>query len=132
MSNKPIVMFGVGESAEVAAYYFESDTQRRIAAFTIDGAHLQEASFLGRPVVPIRERGAGVQAGRIRSVRRGRLFASECLALGEMRGGACPWLRACRLRALARQRGEERRHWLERLLSRTQYGAAPSCVSATA
>jgi sugar O-acyltransferase (sialic acid O-acetyltransferase NeuD family) len=52
MSNKPIVMFGVGESAEVAAYYFEADTQRRIAAFTIDGAHLQEASFLDRPVVP--------------------------------------------------------------------------------
>lgn len=50
MSDKPVILFGVGELAEVATYYFETDTARKVAAFTIDGAHLKEAAFLGRPV----------------------------------------------------------------------------------
>lgn len=50
-SGKPIVLFGVGELAEVAAYYFQEDTDRRIAAFTVDGDNIAESTFLGRPVV---------------------------------------------------------------------------------
>lgn len=52
MSGKPLVIFGAGELAEVAAYYFESDTHRRIVAFAVDQAHIKETTFSGRPVVP--------------------------------------------------------------------------------
>jgi sugar O-acyltransferase (sialic acid O-acetyltransferase NeuD family) len=52
MSRKPLVLFGAGELAEVAAYYFETDSDREIVAFTVDGAHIKEDSFLGRPVIP--------------------------------------------------------------------------------
>ncbi len=52
MSAKPLVLFGVGELAEIAAYYFEVESERRVEAFTIDAAHVKETTFLGRPVVP--------------------------------------------------------------------------------
>lgn len=55
MSGKPIVIFGLGELAEVAAYYFENDTERTVAAFTVDGDHVKEPSFLGHDVVPFEE-----------------------------------------------------------------------------
>lgn len=55
MSAKPLVLFGAGELAEVAAYYFETDAQRRVAAFTVDAAHFKETSFIGRPVVPFEQ-----------------------------------------------------------------------------
>jgi sugar O-acyltransferase (sialic acid O-acetyltransferase NeuD family) len=51
MTDKPLVLFGVGELAEVAAYYFETEMDRPIAAFTVDASHAREATFLGRPVV---------------------------------------------------------------------------------
>lgn len=51
MSGKPVVLFGVGELAEVAAYYFEEDAHRSVAAFTVDGANLKEGRFLGRDVI---------------------------------------------------------------------------------
>jgi sugar O-acyltransferase (sialic acid O-acetyltransferase NeuD family) len=55
MSQKPLIVFGVGELAEVAPDYFEAETGPRIAAFTVDGAHLKESTFLSRPVVPMEE-----------------------------------------------------------------------------
>ena len=48
-------MFGTRQIAEVLAYYFERDSDYRIAAFTVDGAFLTESSFMGRPVVPFEE-----------------------------------------------------------------------------
>lgn len=51
---KPIVIFGAGEIAEVAAFYFDA-LGRQIAAFTVDAAHLKESSFQGRSVVPFEE-----------------------------------------------------------------------------
>jgi sugar O-acyltransferase (sialic acid O-acetyltransferase NeuD family) len=55
MSDRPLVIFGAGELAHVAAYYFEKDTSRRIAAFTVDGAHLREAAFAGHEVIAFEE-----------------------------------------------------------------------------
>ena len=47
-----LVVFGTGQIAELAEFYFTSDSEHRVAAFTVDGAHLREDHFLGRPVVP--------------------------------------------------------------------------------
>jgi sugar O-acyltransferase (sialic acid O-acetyltransferase NeuD family) len=55
MSDRRLIVFGVGELAEVAAYYFEADAGHRLTAFTVDGSHAREARFLGRPVVPFED-----------------------------------------------------------------------------
>jgi sugar O-acyltransferase (sialic acid O-acetyltransferase NeuD family) len=47
-----LVIFGTGQIAELAHFYFTRDSAHRVAAFTVDQAHLKEASFCGLPVVP--------------------------------------------------------------------------------
>lgn len=47
-----LVVFGAGLIAELAEFYFTHDSEHRVVAFTVDGAHLREDHFLGRPVVP--------------------------------------------------------------------------------
>lgn len=53
---KPLVIFGAGQLAEVAHFYFKHDSPRAsIAAFTVDGAFLREDSFCGLPVIAFEE-----------------------------------------------------------------------------
>jgi len=54
-SDRPLVIFGAGEIAEVAHFYFTHDSGRRIAAFTVDAAFLKIESLCGLPVVPFEE-----------------------------------------------------------------------------
>ena len=49
--TKPILIFGAGELAEVAAFYFEHDTDRQVAGFTVDGDRVSEDTFCGKPVM---------------------------------------------------------------------------------
>ena len=53
VSMSGIVVFGTGQIAEVADFYFSCDSELRVAAFTADGAYVREDKFLGRPVVPL-------------------------------------------------------------------------------
>ena len=48
---KPLVIFGAGEIAEVAHFYFTRDAGRAVAAFAVDAAFLKEPAFCGLPVV---------------------------------------------------------------------------------
>ncbi|WP_248313229.1 acetyltransferase [Bosea sp. F3-2] len=48
---KDIVIFGVGNIAELAAFYLTRDAGRRVAGFTVDAAYLSEPSWNGYPVV---------------------------------------------------------------------------------
>jgi sugar O-acyltransferase (sialic acid O-acetyltransferase NeuD family) len=48
----PIVIFGTGETAELADFYFTYDSPCTVAGFTVDGAFLKKNEFRGRPVVP--------------------------------------------------------------------------------
>lgn len=52
---KPIVIFGTGDAAQVAHYLFTTDTDRTIAAFTVDAKYIQSPEFEGLPVVPFEE-----------------------------------------------------------------------------
>lgn len=52
---KPIVIFGAGDIAELAEYYFRTDSDRDVAAFTADAAYIKDTQFHGRPVVPFEE-----------------------------------------------------------------------------
>lgn len=50
MSRK-LVIFGTGEIAQLAHYYFTHDSAYDVVAFTVDEAFLRETEFCGLPVV---------------------------------------------------------------------------------
>lgn len=51
----PVVLFGVGDFARVAAVYLREDSPYDVVAFTVDGEHVRERELLGVPVVPFEE-----------------------------------------------------------------------------
>ncbi|WGR92941.1 acetyltransferase [Bradyrhizobium sp. ISRA443] len=55
MKARRIVIFGTGEIAELADFYFTEDSGFEVAGFTVDGAFLTENEFRGRPVVAFEE-----------------------------------------------------------------------------
>jgi sugar O-acyltransferase (sialic acid O-acetyltransferase NeuD family) len=50
--NKQIVIFGAGDVAELADFYFAHDSDFEVAGFTVDEAYLKTKEFRGRRVVP--------------------------------------------------------------------------------
>src|SRR5262245_32928913 len=60
-----LVVFGVGQIAELADFYFASDSDHRLVAFTVDGDHLREDHCLGRPVVPFESVAASFPPDRV-------------------------------------------------------------------
>ena len=52
---KDLLVFGTRQIAEVCAFYFEHDSDYRVAAFTVDGAFQDRDELMGRPVVPFEE-----------------------------------------------------------------------------
>ena len=48
---RDIVIFGTGQIAELAHFYFQHDSQHVVKAFVVDGAFKKEDSFQGLPVV---------------------------------------------------------------------------------
>ena len=49
--KKRLVIFGTGEIAQLAHFYFSTDSSYEVVAFTVDGAYLTSATFCGLPVV---------------------------------------------------------------------------------
>jgi len=52
---KNIVIFGAGDIAELAHYYFSRDSEYTVVAFTVDAEFIQDEFFCGLPVVPFEE-----------------------------------------------------------------------------
>jgi sugar O-acyltransferase (sialic acid O-acetyltransferase NeuD family) len=52
---KPLVLFGTGDIARLAHYYFTRDTGRTVVAFTVDAAFCTTPEYLGLPLVPFEE-----------------------------------------------------------------------------
>ena len=50
-----LVVFGMGDIAELADYYFSRDSNYEVVAFTVDSPYLKEPSFCGKPVVAFEE-----------------------------------------------------------------------------
>ena len=50
-----IIIFGTGDIAQIANYYFKIDTDHEVVAFTVNKAYLNEKEFEGLPVVPFEE-----------------------------------------------------------------------------
>lgn len=49
--KKPLVIFGSGEIAQLAHYYFSTDSNYEVVAFAVDANYIKESEFCGLPVV---------------------------------------------------------------------------------
>lgn len=53
--EQKIVIFGTGEIAELADFYFTHDSEFEVAAFTADDRYIADRTFKGRPLVGVSE-----------------------------------------------------------------------------
>jgi sugar O-acyltransferase (sialic acid O-acetyltransferase NeuD family) len=53
--KKPLVIFGSGDIAQLAHYYFSTDSNYEVVAFTVDAAYMAETVCCGLPVVPFED-----------------------------------------------------------------------------
>ena len=53
--RKPLVIFGAGDIAQLAHYYFTTDSNYEVVAFSLDAAYITQQQFCGLPVVPFEE-----------------------------------------------------------------------------
>lgn len=53
--KKPLVIFGSGDIAQLAHYYFSTDSNYEVVAFTVDAAYISATEFCGLPLVPFEE-----------------------------------------------------------------------------
>ena len=49
---KKLILFGTGDIAEIANYYFEMDSDFDVVAFTVDESFCNDSHFLGKPLIP--------------------------------------------------------------------------------
>jgi sugar O-acyltransferase (sialic acid O-acetyltransferase NeuD family) len=49
--SKRLIIFGTGDIAQLAHYYFTTDSDYEVVAFTVDAAYIRENTFSGHPVV---------------------------------------------------------------------------------
>lgn len=49
--KKSLVIFGSGEIAQLAHYYFSADSDYQVVAFTVDSCYIKESNFCHLPVV---------------------------------------------------------------------------------
>ncbi|MEX0811982.1 MAG: acetyltransferase [Chitinophagales bacterium] len=50
-----IIIFGTGDIAQIANYYFSIDSEHEVMAFTVDGKYKKNESFEDKPVIPFEE-----------------------------------------------------------------------------
>jgi sugar O-acyltransferase (sialic acid O-acetyltransferase NeuD family) len=50
--EKSLIIFGSGDIAELAYYYFSTDSDYKVAAFTLDSEYIKAATFCGLPLTP--------------------------------------------------------------------------------
>lgn len=53
--KRPIVIFGGSEIAEVAHFYFSTDSTYEVVAFTVDSDYITQDAFCKLPVIPFEE-----------------------------------------------------------------------------
>lgn len=53
--KRDLIIFGTGEIAQLAHYYFTRDTSYRVVAFTVDHEFIRESVFCDLPVVPFED-----------------------------------------------------------------------------
>ncbi len=51
MKNKKLIIYGIGETADIAYEYFTHDSDYEVVAFTVDKAYMKSDEHLGLPVI---------------------------------------------------------------------------------
>jgi sugar O-acyltransferase (sialic acid O-acetyltransferase NeuD family) len=51
MNTEKIIIFGTGDIAQIANYYFEIDSSYQVVAFTVDKSYCKNSSYEGKPLV---------------------------------------------------------------------------------
>ena len=51
----PLVIFGSGDIAQLAHFYFSTDSEYEIVAFAVDSAYRTTTTFFGLPVIEFEE-----------------------------------------------------------------------------
>jgi sugar O-acyltransferase (sialic acid O-acetyltransferase NeuD family) len=49
--KRPLVIFGYGDIAQLAHFYFNTESNYEVAAFTLDANYVKESEFCGLPVI---------------------------------------------------------------------------------
>jgi sugar O-acyltransferase (sialic acid O-acetyltransferase NeuD family) len=50
-----LIIFGAGDIAQLAHFYFSTDSDHEVIAFTVDAAYYSESTFCDLPVIPFEE-----------------------------------------------------------------------------
>lgn len=50
-----LIVFGTGDIAQIAKYYFDTDSEHEVVAFTVNKEYIAAKSFEGLPVVPFED-----------------------------------------------------------------------------
>lgn len=53
--KKPLIIFGLGEMAQLAHYYFTTDSDFEVVAFTVDSKYINNTTFYDLPVIAFEE-----------------------------------------------------------------------------
>lgn len=53
--KKKLIVFGTGQIAQLAHFYFQTDSTYEVVGFTVDGVYIQQATFCDLPVVPFED-----------------------------------------------------------------------------
>jgi len=53
--KRKLVIFGSGDIAELAHFYFGTDSEYQVVAFTVDSHYIQETTFCRLPIIPFEE-----------------------------------------------------------------------------
>ncbi len=55
MKNRKLIIFGTGETADIAFEYFTHDSEYDVVAFTVETEYLKETALHGLPVISFDE-----------------------------------------------------------------------------
>lgn len=55
MTKNKLVIFGTGDIAQLAHFYFSTDSEYEVVAFTVDASHIEELTFCGLPVIAFQD-----------------------------------------------------------------------------
>jgi sugar O-acyltransferase (sialic acid O-acetyltransferase NeuD family) len=86
--RKPLVIFGSGDIAQLAHYYFSTDSNYEVVAFTVDANYIKESGFCGLPVVAFEDVAkqyppdsydffVALSYSKLNAVRKGKFLAAK-------------------------------------------------------
>ncbi len=86
--KKPLVIFGSGDIAQLAHYYFSTDSNYEVVAFTVDANYIKESECCGLPVVAFEDVAkqyppdsydffVALSYSKLNAVRKGKFLAAK-------------------------------------------------------